>query len=69
MLEETGFSAREEGDEFLILTCPRCAKDIMFTQHADPVVIRETAGNHAHRCSTQRRGRHARLAATAVAGR
>lgn len=24
MLEETGFLAREDGDEFLILTCPRC---------------------------------------------
>lgn len=68
MLEETGFGAREERDEFLILTCPRCAKDIMFTQHADPVAVRETASNHAHRCA-QRRGRLTRLAGTAVAGR
>lgn len=54
MLEETGFIAHEEGDEFLILTCPKCGTDIIFTQRADPVVIREAAGRHAGRCGVNR---------------
>jgi hypothetical protein len=68
MLEETGFITREEGDEFLILTCPACRKRIIFTQQADPGVIRETASTHAGRCATPR-GHRSRMAGTAVAGR
>ena len=54
MLEETGFIAREEGDEFLILWCPRCTEEIIFTQLADPAVVRETANSHADRCAIRR---------------
>jgi hypothetical protein len=54
MLEETGFLAREELDDFLILTCPRCGEDIVFTQRADPAAIRETAQRHTGRCSARR---------------
>jgi hypothetical protein len=50
MLEDTGFNVREETDDFLILTCPWCAEDIMFTQFADPSAIRETANRHADHC-------------------
>ena len=73
MLEETGFIAREEGDEFLVLTCPGCMKEIVFTQLADPHILRETATRHvvgcgAHRTS-QKRSVNARLAETAVSRR
>lgn len=54
MLEETGFIAHEEGDEFLILTCPRCSEEIIFTQLADPVTVREAANSHGDRCAIRR---------------
>ena len=54
MFEETAFGVREEADDFLILTCPWCTEDIMFTQFADPGVVRETVNHHAQRCSAGR---------------
>ena len=69
MLEETGFIAREEGDEFLILTCPGCNSNIIFTQRADPAVIHEAANNHADRCGTEPQSHPPRLAKAAIAGR
>ncbi len=71
MLEETGFIAREEGDEFLILTCPWCWQDMIFTQRADPVVIREAATTHVDHCTDKykRYARHPRMLGVAVAGR
>ena len=51
MHKDFGFSVREEGDDFLILTCPCCTKDIMFTQFVDPVVIRNAVNRHANHCA------------------
>lgn len=69
MLEETGLIAHEEGDEFLILTCPGCDADIIFAQRADPTVIQEMAKSHAGRCVAETRGHHPRVAEAALAGR
>lgn len=69
MLEETGFFAREEGDEFLVLTCPRCSKNIIFTQRADPADICEAAATHTYRCADKGRGQRPRMAEVAMAGR
>ena len=69
MLEDTGFIAREEGDEFLVLTCPECHRDIIFTQRVDPVVIRESTHTHADHCSGWGRVHRSRVAETVVAGR
>jgi hypothetical protein len=54
MLTDFGFFAREEGDDFLILTCPGCTTDIMFTQFVDPVVIHTTVNTHVNHCAAQR---------------
>lgn len=53
VLEGTGFIAREEGDDFF----------------ADPIVIKETANNHAAHCTGKRRGYHMHCAQTAVVER
>ena len=50
MFTDFGFIAREEGDDFLILTCPGCTTDIMFTQFVDPVVIHTTVNAHVDHC-------------------
>jgi hypothetical protein len=69
MLEETGFIAREEGDEFLILTCPECHTRIIFTQRVDSAVIHETANNHVGRCDAESHDHRPRVAEAAIAGR
>lgn len=69
MLEETGFIAREEGDEFLILTCPRCSKDMIFTQRADLAVICEATSTHTYRCTDGGRVDRRRPAELVVVGR
>lgn len=69
MLEETGFIAREEGDEFLVLTCPGCSKTIIFTQQTDPMAIRVATDIHADRCPDTTRSSRPRVAEAVVAER
>lgn len=69
MLEEMGLIAREEGDEFLILTCPGCNTRMIFTQRVEPTVIHEEATNHAGRCAAEPQDHHPRVAEAARAGR
>lgn len=68
MLEETGFIAREEGDEFLVLTCPGCSTTIVFTQRTDPMAIRVATDIHADRCPGQIHSSRRRVAEVAVTG-
>src|SRR2546428_181009 len=53
MLTDFDFIAREEGDDFLILTCPGCTTHIMFTQFVDPVVIHTTVHTHVDHCAAR----------------
>ncbi len=74
MLTDFGFIAREEGDDFLILTCPGCTKDIMFTQFVDPAVIHTTVNTHVDHCTAEQAptpysGLESAGLAEAVAGR
>jgi hypothetical protein len=69
MLEETGFIAREEGDEFLVLTCPECSTSIVFTQRVDLLAIRVATDTHTNRCLGKMHSSRSRVAEVVAAGR